>query len=74
MLTVKRLTDECYETLKEMLTRCEIKPGDRFTEKSLIEQTGFGRMIQRQPEIDGFRQVSKNLGPECDVFFTIMLR
>ena len=47
-LTVKSLTDECYETLKGILTRCEIEPGDRFTEKSLIEQTGFGRTPVRE--------------------------
>ena len=45
---MKSLTDECYETLKGILTRCEIKPGERFTEKSLIEQTGFGRTPVRE--------------------------
>ena len=45
---MKSLTEECYETLKGMLTRCQIKPGDRFTEKSLIEHTGFGRTPVRE--------------------------
>ena len=42
------LTDECYETLKGKLIRCEIRPGDRFTEKSLIERVGFGRTPVRE--------------------------
>ena len=48
MTNAKSLTDECYETLKGMLTRCEIQPGTRFTEKSLIEKTGFGRTPVRE--------------------------
>ena len=48
MSKVKRLTDECYEALKRMLTRCEIEPGERFTEKFLIERTGFGRTPVRE--------------------------
>ena len=45
---MKSLADECYQTLKGIITRCEIKPGNRFTEKSLIEQTGFGRTPVRE--------------------------
>ena len=48
MSKAKSLTDECYETLKGMLTRCEIQPGTRFTEKSLIDKTGFGRTPVRE--------------------------
>lgn len=48
MSITKSLTDECYEALKGMLTRCEIQPGTRFTEKSLIDKTGFGRTPVRE--------------------------
>ena len=48
MSKAKSLTDACYETLKGMLTLCEIQPGTRFTEKSLIDKTGFGRTPVRE--------------------------
>ncbi|WOX07030.1 GntR family transcriptional regulator [Microbulbifer pacificus] len=42
------LTNECYETIKDLLIRCEIQPSERFTEKSLIERVGFGRTPVRE--------------------------
>jgi DNA-binding GntR family transcriptional regulator len=42
------LADICYDGLKALMVNCEIRPGTRFTEKELIERTGFGRTPVRE--------------------------
>jgi DNA-binding GntR family transcriptional regulator len=42
------LADTCYDGLKSLIVTCEIRPGTRFTEKELIERTGFGRTPVRE--------------------------
>jgi DNA-binding GntR family transcriptional regulator len=42
------LADICYDGLKSLIITCEIPPGSRFTEKELINRTGFGRTPVRE--------------------------
>jgi DNA-binding GntR family transcriptional regulator len=42
------LADICYNGLKSLIVTCEIRPGTRFTERELIERTGFGRTPVRE--------------------------
>lgn len=42
------LADECYAGLRALIVNCDIAPGSRFTEKELIQRTGFGRTPVRE--------------------------
>jgi DNA-binding GntR family transcriptional regulator len=40
--------DRCFRQLRDLIVSCELKPGQRITEKTLIAQTGFGRTPLRE--------------------------
>jgi DNA-binding GntR family transcriptional regulator len=42
------LTDAAYETLRQGVLNCSLAPGERVTERQLVESTGFGKTPVRE--------------------------
>jgi len=42
------LADAAYTTIKERIRTCQLAPGQRITEKGLVEDTGYGKTPVRE--------------------------